>query len=117
MLIWLIKDGETLPVQPGARPMCAGMVANEILERGHSVVWWSSTFSDQPEALLYEKNTAIEGKPGFELDLIHAGRYQNNISLKRYFHHRFLARRFYEKARERPVPNIIVCPFPTIDLA
>jgi len=117
MLIWLIKDGETLPVQPGTRPMRAGMVANELLETGYSVVWWSSTFPHQRKALLYEKDTAIEAKPCFELNLIHAGRYQKKISLKRYFHHRLLARKFSEKTREKPVPNIIVYAFPTIDLA
>ena len=117
MLTWLIKDGEILPVQAATRPMRTGMLANELVERGHSVVWWSSTFSHQRKTLLYEKDTALEVEPGFQLNLIHAGRYQKNISLGRYFHHRLLARRFSEEARERPVPNVIVCAFPTIDLA
>lgn len=117
MLIWLIKDGETLPVQTGARPMRTGMLANELLRRGHSVVWWSSTFSHQRKTLLYEKDTVLEVEPGFELNLIYAGRYQKNISLRRYFHHRVLARRFSKRAREKPAPDIIVCAFPTIDLA
>jgi hypothetical protein len=104
MLIWLIKDGETLPVQPGARPMRTGMLANQLLEKGHSVVWWSSTFSHQRKTLLYERDTVLEVKPGFELNLIYAGRYPKNISLKRYFHHRTLARRF-SKSKRKPVPR------------
>ncbi len=117
MLIWLIKDGEILPVQPGTRLMRTGMLAHELTKRGYSVVWWSSTFSHQRKNLIYEKDMTLGIKPGFELNLIHAGGYEKNISLRRYYHHRLLAQRFSKIAKEKPVPDVIVSAFPPIDLA
>jgi len=104
-------------VEPSTRPMRTGMLASELVERGHSIVWWSSTLSHQRKTLLYEKDTTLQVKPGFELSLIHAGRYQNNISLRRYFHDLLLARKFAKIAKEESVPDVTVSAFPTIDLA
>jgi glycosyltransferase involved in cell wall biosynthesis len=117
MLIWLIKDGETLPIQPGTRAMRTGMLADELLARGHSVVWWSSTFSHPMKSLLHDRDAEIVIKPGLHLRLLHAGSYKRNISLERRRHHRLLARRFREAAASATAPDAIVCAFPIIDVA
>lgn len=117
MLVWLIKDGETLPIQPGVRRMRTGLLADELLRRGHTVVWWSSTFSHQRKELLYNNDVDVDVLPRFALKLIHAGVYSHNISFKRYRHHRILSSRFGREAPQMVTPEIVVCSFPTIDLA
>ena len=44
MRIWLLKDGETSPLLESGRPMRMGVLASTLAARGHTVVWWSSTF-------------------------------------------------------------------------
>lgn len=117
MLIWLISQGEILPVQPRVRKMRIGILAAELVRRGHSVVWWSSTFSHQRKNLLYDHDVEVEVQADFKLKLVHAGQYQHNISFQRYRHHRSLARKFRRLAEEMPIPHVIVSAFPTIDLA
>lgn len=116
MLVWLLKDGENLPIQPGARRMRMGMLANALLERGHSVEWWASTFSHQRKTLLYNRDTQIEVREKLRLNLLHAGSYRHNISLARYRHHRRLARKFRRAILACRKPSVIVCAFPLIDL-
>lgn len=116
-MIWLLKDGEHLPVQPNVRKMRMWLIADALCERGHSVLWWSSTFSHQRKMRLQNEATDVEVVPGFRLKLIDAGAYQRNISLQRYLHHRRLAAEFRRKAALLNRPDAIVCAFPTIELA
>jgi len=117
MLVWLIKDSEPLPIQAGDRPMRIGMIAQALERRGHSVTWWSSTFRHGTKKLLFNSDQEIVINPRLRLNLIHAGAYTKNISLKRYKHHRKVAKRFYEGLAKQPPPDVIVCAFPLIDLA
>jgi glycosyltransferase involved in cell wall biosynthesis len=117
LIFWLIKDGEPLPVQQGARKMRMGMLCDALVERGHIVRWWSSTFSHQEKKLLYNHDIDIEVSSRFRLTLLYAGRYSKNISLRRYLHHRRLAEKFRIRARESPTPDCIVAALPIIELA
>lgn len=117
MNIWLIKDGENLPIQPNARKMRMWMLADSLLEKGHSVLWWSSTFSHQRKSLLYHHDIEIPVKDKFRLKLLYSGKYQKNISIQRYLHHRLLAKKFKAQANFLSKPDVIVCAFPIIDLA
>ena len=115
--IWLIKDGEYLPIQPNVRKMRMWMLADSLIEKGHSILWWASTFSHQRKFLLYNKDIEIPVKDRLKLKLLCAGKYRNNISFQRYLHHRLLARKFSLHAYSLPAPDVIVCAFPIIDLA
>jgi len=117
MKIWLIKDGEYLPIQPNVRKMRMWMLADSLLEREHSIIWWASTFSHQRKSLLYQNNVEISLKDRFRLKLLYAGKYQNNISFRRFLHHRRLAIKFRAHAYSLPTPDVIVCAFPIIDVA
>lgn len=116
MLVWLVKDGEHLPVQQDVRPMRTWMTASGLRDRGHSVVWWSSTFSHQRKALLADSDTNVEVEPRFRLRMIHAGAYRRNLSLARIRHHRVLAQLFREQALRSPKPDAIICALPTLQL-
>jgi len=117
MNVWLIKDGEFLPVQRDVRKMRTWMLAESLVEKGHSVVWWSSTFSHQFKKLLYSKDTEADVNPLFQLRMLYAGAYRKNVSLARILHHWRLGRKFYTSAERLPVPDVIVCAYPTIELA
>lgn len=117
MTIWLIKDGENLPLQHKTRPMRTGMLAAELARRGHAVVWWSSGFSHQRKEFVKTADWSGEVAPNLTLRLLHAGRYTRNISLQRYVHHYRLAQRFAAAAAQAPTPDLIVTAFPQIDIS
>lgn len=117
MLVWLIKEGEYLPVQAGSRKMRSWLLAEALVERGHEVIWWHSTFSHQTKTLLAERDHEVQVGDRFRLKLTHAGRYAKNFSLRRYYHGKRLARRFAARIEREPAPDLIVCAYPPIDIA
>lgn len=117
MLVWLLSQGEMLPVQAGARRMRAGMLAAALARCGHSVVWWASTFSHQRKELIYCRDTEVDVEPFLKLKLIHAGSYRRNVSVGRYRHHRVLGDKFRQQADRMEAPDVIVSAFPIIHLA
>jgi glycosyltransferase involved in cell wall biosynthesis len=117
MNVWLIKDGENLPVQPDARKMRTWMLAEELVRRGHRVTWWSSTHSHQRKTLLSDADSEVDVAPGLRLKLLSAGAYRNNKSLRRLLHHARLAAKFRREAGRLGPPDVIVSAFPTIELA
>jgi len=117
MNVWLLKDGEYLPVQAGARRMRTWLLAEEFIRRGHRVTWWSSTHSHQRKSLLFDSDREVEVSPGFRLKLLHAGAYRSNRSLRRLVHHARLAAGFRRAAARESPPDAIVAAFPTIELA
>ena len=51
MHIWLLKDGENLPIDGSHRKMRTWLMAEALLRAGHSVTWWSSTHNHQKKKL------------------------------------------------------------------
>jgi glycosyltransferase involved in cell wall biosynthesis len=115
--IWVLKDGEILPIQDEPRRMRTWMLADALVARGHSVTWWASTFAHQRKALLAPQDRTFSVSDRFELRLLHAGTYRRNVSFARYRHHRRLGRRFAIEAPATATPDVIVAAFPVIDLA
>ncbi len=116
MKVWLLKDGENLPVQEDASPMRMWMLADALRNSGHDVTWWSSTHSHQRKTLLYDHDHSERVAERFDLMLLFAGAYKKNRSMKRLVHHRRLGRRFLEEAEERERPDVIVVSFPILEL-
>lgn len=117
MNVWLLKDGEYLPVQAGARKMRTWLLAEALDMRGHQVTWWSSTHSHQRKSLLFDSDRDLDVAPGFRLKLLHAGAYRSNRSLQRLAHHAHLAAKFRRAAARESPPDAIVAAFPTIEFA
>lgn len=117
MVVWLFKDGESLPVETGARRMRMGMLAQELAHRGHDVHWYSSTFLHLPKKLFANEDRVVDLAPNFHLHLIHAGGFRRNLSLERYRFYRRYAARVRAYCASRPVPDRIVCAFPLIEVA
>jgi glycosyltransferase involved in cell wall biosynthesis len=119
MLIWLVKIGETLPIgQSDKRLLRTGLIANTFIEKGHNVVWWSSTFDHFKKKHNFQVDTDLQLSPNYRLTLLHGKGYQKNVSLARIKDHRSISKKFQKRIYDEKIkPDIIVCAYPTIELA
>lgn len=119
MRIWTIKLDEPLPIpQDGGRIMRCGIISQMLADRGHEVTWWSSGYSHQLKKRFYDEYTEVKLSENYTLKLLHAKTvYNKNISIKRLFYLKQLAREFKKLASQCERPDIIYCSYPSIDFA
>ena len=116
--IWLIKEGEALPVNDNARLMRTGLLARYLSENGHTVTWWSSGFIHGKKEYYSEQYQEIAINERETLVLLHSPIvYKRNVSLQRIIYHENLARQMKKKWKEKKAPDIILCSYPTIQFA
>lgn len=96
--------------------MRTAMIADELRRRGHSVVWWSTTFFHPTKQLLFPDSTEVMISDGYGIRLIKGLPYQTNISLRRYLHYKLLAHRFQRICAREDPPDLIVAALPDYDL-
>lgn len=113
--IWLIKDGEQLPVLPGSRKHRMSNLAGVLAKRGHEVVWWCSTHSHQDKTFLFTEDRTVDLDQGFQLRLLHSGGYPRNLSWQRLVHHNRFAWKLNREMRRSPTPDAIVCCLPIVE--
>lgn len=104
-------------IDPGTRDWRCGMLARALVARGHSVLWWSSTFNHYSKTQRYNEPRTLEIMPDFKVRLLHGPGYRHNKSLKRWQHHRVVAREFAKEALAASPPDIIFASLPTLELA
>lgn len=118
MNIWIIQTGEPLPLDAKSpRLLRSGLFAKTLAQRGHKVLWWAATFNHSQKKHRFPSEHIIDVEPGLSLILMHSPGYKKNISLQRLKDHRILGRRFRHLAAEQPMPDVIHCGFPPIELA
>src|SRR5882672_7127763 len=117
MRVWLINTGEPLPIDPGHRPLRAGLLARQLLAAGHEVVWWTSTFNHGLKTQRFPLDKTIDVESGFRLRLLHSVNYSRNLSLRRLLNHIGVANRFRSSADTEKRPHIILCSLPTLELS
>ena len=116
MRIWLIQTGEDVPFNDNLRKLRTALLAEELVSRGHEVVWWAASFSHlRKERVTRERNSTLPN--GVMVEFLHGSGYQRNISFARIIDHRIVAREFKKRSRELSIPDIIVCALPPYDLA
>lgn len=116
MNIWLLQDGEIMPMVPGAKKMRTWLLAEKLVARGHQVTWWASTFYHVGKHKFFERDTDVCLGERLTVRLLEAGGYSKNTSLRRILHHAKLGRRFRERVADcSPKPDVIVASHPIIE--
>lgn len=118
MRVWLIQIGEPLPVDGEApRLLRTGMMAQQLVERGHDVTWWCSTFNHWTKSHRYTHDTTLELRPRYRLRLLHSPGYARNVSFSRIIDHRALARKLEKEIAREVRPDVILSSLPTVEMS
>jgi glycosyltransferase involved in cell wall biosynthesis len=114
--IWLLQDGEPLPIDSDARLMRTGEQAVVLLKRGYDVTWWTSRFSHNLKAFRQHPHTTCELGDSYRIVLLDGNGYPSNMSLKRMLHYRAIAAHFTRIAETCPRPSLILASYPSPEL-
>jgi glycosyltransferase involved in cell wall biosynthesis len=117
MNIWLLQIGEPYPFMKDVRLMRTGLLSQYLAQRNHNVLWWGSNFYHPRKQLLSTSETDEYFSPNLCVRLLEGIPYKSNISVRRYMHHRKVARRFADLAELQSPPDLIVASLPLHDLA
>lgn len=118
MNIWLLQASEPLPIMNNDnRLLRMGIIAKELAQRGHNIIWFANTFDHFQKKQLYEEDTIVKVKENYKIYLIHAMGYKRNISISRIINHKRIANKFRKIAKSMEKPDLIYVSFPTIDYA
>jgi glycosyltransferase involved in cell wall biosynthesis len=116
--IWLIQPGEELPIDPGTpRLLRTGILAKMLVDQGHEVTYWTSTFSHARKAQRSKTDTDVIFHDNYKIKLLRSPGYLKNISIRRIYNHIILGRQFTKQAYSEKKPDIILCSMPTVELS
>ena len=106
---------------PNTRLLRTALLAEELAERGHEVIYFNATFNHQQKVQRATETQKISHNllAGLNYDcILLAGRaYAKNVSFNRFRSHRENAAAFEKIAPTLPIPDVILCGFPPIELA
>ena len=118
MTVWIQNPFDNLPSE-GYRKQRYWLMAEAFVRAGHSVVYWTSSFSHAKK-----KCRGLEGLGGLDVRLIATRPYPNNVCLKRIISHRDYAREWLRVIHALPnfpnipnLPNLIISSCPTLSAA
>ena len=114
--IWLITVGESLPI--GNNKIWKTAMLAKLLSENNNVIRWTSSFDHQQKEYLCNKNVKVKITDKWSRYFLHSETpYYKNVSFSRIKNHREVAYNFEQEAQKTPVPELIYCSFPTIELA
>jgi glycosyltransferase involved in cell wall biosynthesis len=118
MNVWVICIGEPLPIDEGhQRYHRAGMLTSAFASMGHNVTWWTSAFNHSFKVQRTDCSQETRTADGIRLWLLHGVAYTRNVGVMRLINHAQLAREFRRLAKDEPVPDVIFCCWPSIELS
>lgn len=118
MKIWNVTIGEPLPIDGNKNRLHrAGLLNSILVQQGHDVTWWASTFEHFSKTHIYGQNTSVAIEPNYRLELLHGCAYHKNVSINRLRNHYQIGREFYHLAKKKEKPDQIFVAFPAIELA
>jgi glycosyltransferase involved in cell wall biosynthesis len=117
--IWIVSAYDPLPtLDTDIRLLRYGSIALALVQAGHQVVFWTSTFAHWRKLHRATGHARREISPGLTAELLHARGYHSNVSLARIIHNRQLARAFKQRAPGYPErPDVILAEIPCLELA
>ena len=117
MNIWLVMSGEPLEMF-GERPHRVGVLSKMLVDQGHQVTWFTTTFDHQHKKYFYNEITNTKSPFGVNMFFLHSNiPYYKNISFARIRNHKEVGDEFYKIAQKLNKPDVVLTAFPTIDLA
>jgi glycosyltransferase involved in cell wall biosynthesis len=117
MKIWLIQLGEPLPTDGDIRLYRTGVLASKLVERGHTVTWWASTFHHTHKRQRFLCDHRVQLEPNYTIELLYERGYQRNVSFKRVKFHRQMALKLSRRFWQSQSPDIIFTSLPTPELS
>ena len=99
------------------RLLRTGLLAEQLVQRGHDVLWWTSTVDHFHKRLFVAGEPRVHSRIGAELQFLNGVLYSKNVSLNRLRNHVEIASRFRELSAGEVRPDVILCSFPTIELS
>lgn len=116
--IWLIKEGESLPVDKDIRLMRVGSLAKYLSEHGHKITWWTSSFMHGKKQYYCNNYKEVLVNANERVILLHSEiAYKKNVSFSRVIYHKKLAAAFKKYCKGKRVPDLIFCAWPTSQFA
>ncbi len=115
--IWLVTIGEPLPTDgSNERLLRTGILAEQLSKQGHEVLWWTSSFDHVRKRQRATQDQRIAVREGYDIALLAANSYPSNVSYRRIKNHRTVAKKFAQQARREPLPDVIMCSWPLVEL-
>lgn len=119
MNIWLVRDLEPIPTDPGDRRlMRAGMLALALAARGHATTWFTSSFDHYQKRQRTDRDETVHSAPNLAIEVFRGPGYGRNVSLARIAHNSSFAQRWRQFAdASAHKPDILVTDIPTTEAA
>lgn len=119
MNVWVLRDLEPLPIDPGGRRlMRAGLLSRALAEAGHQTTWIVSNFDHYRHRMRPMEPGEIGLSENLRIRMLAGPGYRRNIGLARIRHNRCFARAFLDFARASPdLPDVLVTDIPTTEAA
>jgi len=114
--VWLVQTGESLPLGR-ERKLRTSLMAEKLLEKGHSLTWWTSAFDHLTKRWLWDKDEEILLRKDFRIVALKGVGYRRNISVARFIDHRKVAAKFRCRTYKSEKPDVVVVSMPPHDLA
>lgn len=86
----------------GSRPYRGGMLADALVDAGHDVTWWTSTFDHSHKRHRHPTHHTVELRPGLTVRMLHGPAYRRNVSLARIRHNHSVSRILASEWRRTP---------------
>jgi glycosyltransferase involved in cell wall biosynthesis len=117
--IWVVQVGEPVSfVDGGSRPFRSEMLANRLVERGHCVLRWASTFDHLRRVFRFQEAREIALGSTLRYRFLHGPTdYAKSISPRHARHSREIAAQFSLLAPEEALPDLILCALHPVPLA
>ncbi len=119
MNIWIFQTGEPLQLDIGNhRGMRAINLSNVLIDRGHNVTVFSSTFNHTKKKHRFLESQEINYSEKLRFVLIKTPGYKSNVGLTRIWDHIVFAFKLhFYLSKQKVVPNAIFVGFPPIEVA
>lgn len=117
MNIWLVQTGEPIPLTSEVKKMRTGLLADQLVQNGHQVLWWTSAFDHFKKDWIKTEDCQVRLDNGLNLFFLKGSGYKRNISLARFVDHRHVTDKFNTFANKMPKPDCIITAMPPHDIA